>query len=344
MAINTAFRSPAQLTAVARAALEVADGEAYLSQFLPARDNLSLSYNFDVNAVNLAEAASFRAYDAEAPYTRAPGAASQSGKLPPASIKLPVSEYDELRLYNAGNEAVGAKLEEYATRLGAAIGARAEAARGEAIETGELTVDENGLSFTIDYGRDSGNTATAGTDWDAATGATPLDDLQTWIDTYTDANGSAPGVLLLSTKVLAALSKNTDTIEAIVGSSAAPSRVSYADVKSLLNGYGIGQTVVYDRKVNIGGVSTRVTSDSKVILLPASDGAPLLAGALGTTDFGVPAEAINTDYGIPVAERPGVFAGAFGRTDPEGLDVLASSIFLPVLSNANATFAATVLS
>jgi len=109
--------------------------------------------------------------------------------------------------------------------------------------------------------------------------------------------------------------------------------------------YGFGQIVINDDQVVYNGSNTRIIANNKLIWLPSAGGLQLggVGGTLGRTDWGIPAEAINSQYGITGSEMPGIFAAAFHDDDPEGHNVLASAIALPVLSSANATFAAAVL-
>lgn len=325
-------RTAVQLTAQARAAAQVASTGFGLALYLPDNPNYSLSFNFNVNQVALNDAASYRSFNTEADFGRTGGSESRSGKLPPISRKYRVDELEQLTLYGQA-DAIAALLEKHARALGASIAARLEFARGEAIEKGIVTIDERGLQFTIDYGRKASHTIVAGTAFSAA-GATPVDTLDVAKAIYQDTNGTAPGVTLISPEVLANLQKNADLMKMALGrGSDLPSRISVDDVLSTLASFGYGNVRVFDEA--IGG--QRVINARKVLFLPATGGVMLDGGPLGTTDWGIPAEAINDDYGIPTSDRPGIFAGSFTQEDPEGTNVLASAIALPVVTNADAS-------
>lgn len=331
------IRNAVQLTAEARAAAQVTSTGYALETYLPDNDNYGLSFNFDVNQTALTEVASYRSYNTEAEFGETGGGASRSGKLPPISRMYRVDEAEQLALYGQ-NEALGLKLEEYARRAGAAIAARVELARGEAIEKGTVTLAERNLQFTIDYGRKSQHTINVATLWSEAN-STPLDNLDSASAVYRASNGAGPAVTLLSGRILSGLSKNPELIKLALGrGSDLVSRISIADVRSVLSDYGYGDVRVFDELIG----TKRVISDNKVVFLPSS-GATLDGGALGTTDWGIPAESINPTYGIPTSDRPGAFAGHFTTTNPEGSIVLGSAIVLPVVKNANATMAITVL-
>lgn len=337
MTYSPAIRTAVQLTAEARAAAQVQSTGYGLAVYLPDNDNYGLSFNFDVNATALTEVASYRSFNTEADFGEQGGGASRSGKLPPISRKYRVDEFEQLSLYGQ-NDALGAELERYARRAGAAIAARVELARGEAIEKGTVTLAERNLQFTIDYGRKSSHTIIAPAIFTNAA-SQPVDVLDSAAAVYRASTGANPARTLTSGRVFAALQKNTEIIKLALGrGSDLVSRVSVDDVRSVLASYGYGDISIFDEVVG----SQRVISDDKIIFLPSA-GSTLDGGALGTTDWGIPAESINPTYGIPESDRPGIFAGHFTQTDPEGSNVLGSAIVLPILRNADATMAIKVL-
>jgi len=331
-------RTASQLTTEARAAAQVSSTGYALSEYLPDQDNYGLSFNFDVNQLEINDPASFRAYNTGSDVGRTGGAENRSGKLPPTSRRFDVTEHAQLLLYGQGGDALAAVYEKYARKLGASIAARVEQARGEAIATGKVTIAERDLQFTVDYGRKAEHTVVAGTAWTGA-GALPIDDLDLWSAVYRVTNGESPGATLISGQRFAALQKNADMIKMAVGRGTdLPSRISVVDVLSVLSSYGYNDVRQFDEV--IGGA--RVIAADQLVFVPSNSGVILDGGSLGTTDWGIPAEAINDTYGISASDRPGVFSAAFSSDDPEGSYVLGSAIVLPVLTNANATLSATI--
>lgn len=345
MAYNDSFRNASELTAVARAALETQLSSFQLPAWLPNVDNFGLTYNFNINVLQVTDAATFRAFDTEAPFGRVPGSQQRSGQLPPISRKLRITEYDQLRVANQP-DAIGLKEEDYAERVGAQIGARLALAQGQVVETGLITLAENNLSFTIDFGRSGGNTVTAGTLWSTIS-APAVTDLTNWKATYVALNGYPPAVAMMSSAIMAALQKNTSVILAATGQAAAnaPLIISQAQVRAFFVDYGFGRIVLNDDVVAVAGATTRIIGSTKLVWLPESGGVSLggAGGTLGSTDFGIPSEALDSKYGIADGDKPGLFAAALDSDDPSGLNVLGSAIALPVLSAANATFAAAVI-
>jgi len=347
---DPSIRDASDLTAIARGAADAVEAQDALTPYLPSAENQTLDFNLDADELKLPRAASFRAYDATAPYGKEKSIGTRKGSLPASSTKLRVGEYDTLRLRGAGDDALGAALESKATHNGQSIAVRAIFARGEAIQTGKVTMEgENGLTLEIDFGRPAGQTVTAGTPW-STTSADAIADIDSWQQVLMsdDSVGAPAAGAITSTKVLSDLAKNAGFIAASTGrSDSGLTRISRADVLSVLADYGLTDIVVYDTQYeDVSGSWTRVISDDQFILVPSrSTGLVGSTGPLGQTLWGVPSEALNDTYGISGGDIAGIFAAAFHEPDPEGVDVLASSIFLPVLSTigAKSALAATVL-
>lgn len=330
-------RTAVQLTTEARAAAAVSATGYALTSYLPDKDNYGLSFNFNVNQVAINDPAQFRAFNTGSDVGRTGGSESRSGSLPPTSRRYDVTEHAQLLLYGQ-SDALAGKYDEYARKLGASIAALAELSRGQAIAEGKVVIKENGLDFTVDFGRLASHTVVAAKAWTAAD-ALPLDDLDKWAAVYRATNGANPGAMLISSARFAALQTNVDLIKlAMRRGTDLPSRISVDDVISTLASYGYRDVREFDEV--IGG--QRVIAADKLVFVPSDSGVVLDGGSLGTTDWGIPAEAINGNYGISESDRPGIFAGAFTSEDPEGSYVLASAIVLPVVTNANATFTATI--
>jgi len=348
MPINQDFRTAAALSGVARGALDAFNNRFILPQWLPNRENTTLNYAFDASGTTLVDVASYRAFDTEAPYGRLGPTITKEGKLPPISRKMPVSEFYELQFTNNLN-ALGSRLEALAESLGAGIAARLELARIEAVLTGQLNLSENGLTAQINFARDAALTVpllAAASQWDQAT-ALPIDNLIAWRELVKEkSKGTLPSAMILSNSVLMALMANPQIVEYAIGrDNNLPSRVSADEVRAVISGY-TGITTVIVAEDSYSGAydfGQQVWPVDKIVLLPPAGVAIGGSGSLGTTDLGIPAEALQPSYGIPETERPGIFCGAFTRTDPEGLDVLASAIALPLLQKANATLGATVV-
>lgn len=335
MLISNDYILPAELTGYVRQALaDINQNQFTLSRHLKDTVIDDLDYRISRGGQGLADAGVFRSYDTEAPIVSRPGVTRISGELPPLSQKSRLDEYSRLRQRKLDGQVRDAVLND-AERLTRGIAARIELARGDALVNGSVTIAENGVSATVDFGRSGGNTVAAATKWDNS--GDPLADLLAWRDTYVAANGEEPGVILTSRKVLSTMMKNAAMRNLVFPGANQPNVVTEAAVSEVLRAFGLPAIEVYDVKVNVNGSSTRVIDDKKLLFLPSG-------GQLGTTLWGTTAEALDADFGVDESEAPGIVAGSYSTKDPVALWTKASAIALPVLANPDLSMVATVLS
>ncbi|MEU8371211.1 major capsid protein [Micromonospora tulbaghiae] len=336
MLLNQDYVTPAELTGYARAALADQDRNQFtLSRWLPVQIVDDLQYRFTRGGEGLVDAATFRAYDAESPIGARPGATRITGELPPISRKIRLGEYDRLRQRRDNGPIRDALLTD-AERMTRAVAARLELARGEALYRGSLTISENGVVATVDFGRAGGHTVAPGTLWSTVASATPLADLITWRDTYINTNGEAPGAILTSTTVLGYLLRNAEIRALAATTAGTPTIVSQATVSAVFAAYGLPPIYIYDAQVRVNGSATRVIPADRVILLPEPGNSQLGATLHGTT-----AESLEPEFGL-AGDEPGIVAGAYSTKDPVAVWTKAATIGLPVLANPDLTLAADV--
>ncbi|WP_201788503.1 major capsid protein [Rathayibacter sp. VKM Ac-2630] len=181
MLITTDYITPTELTGYARAALADLEANQFtLSQFLPSENVDDLNYRFSRGGQGLAEAATFRAFDAESAIASRPGVTRVTGELPPISRKIKLSEYDRLRQRQLPDQIVNAVFND-TDRMVQSVAARIELARGAALATGKVSINEDGVIADVDFGRRAGHTNQApGTLWTVSASATPIADLIAW--------------------------------------------------------------------------------------------------------------------------------------------------------------------
>ncbi len=188
------FIDPAELTEFARLARADFDAQSQsLARFLPYAPIDDIRFAYTRGADALVDEATFRAYDAESPIGRRPGTARITGEIPAISRKIPLSEYAQLRLRSADAQEAGVIAGVYrdAERLARGIAARIERARGDLLQTGKVTLAENGVYSTYDSGRDASLTVTSAPSngyWSNHSGSTPIADMIGWADTVEATN------------------------------------------------------------------------------------------------------------------------------------------------------------
>ncbi len=346
MEYNGEVRTAEELSGEARGAADAVEAADALTEYLPSVETYDLDYDLEAGAAGLPRAASFRAYNATAPYGSDVSTGSKKGSLPASSIAYRLDELDKLRLRQASNEAEAAEMERKARLAGQSIAIRAILARGQSIDTGKVTLQgENGIITEITFGRRPELSPVASVLWNNT--AAPIhSDIVAW-QAQRRALGLAPASgAILSSDVIAAMSTNDEMISAAMrrGDSGI-TRINRNDILSVLAGEGITDVLIYDQVyADSEGVQRRPIRANRFILGPSRDTVTLgEGGPLGQTRWGVPAEALNEKFAMSEGDAPGIFAARFDGHNPERSEITASSIFLPVLERYNDTTSAQVL-
>ncbi|BBZ65813.1 hypothetical protein MINS_12420 [Mycolicibacterium insubricum] len=340
MNLWTDLITPAELTGFARAAVEdIERQKATLARWLPNYSVPDVIVRTIVGADGNGALAQYRSFDAETPIGSGGTGTRKTFELMALGLKERVGEYDQLRARGSDGAALLlGGVEKAAQRVANAVVDRLEVARGQALDTGVLTINENGVVQTFDFGRPVGNTVTAATLWSAG-GAKPLDDLIAWCDAYALANnGAQPGTIVTSRQVVAALQRNADIRGLVATTGGTPGIVSIDALNAVLAAYGLPPIIIYDRKIR----GTAVLAANKAYLLPAAVD-PNGQSPLGATFYGQTLEAEEPDYGIGPADQPGLVVGSWKTHDPIAAWVHANAIAMPVLVNPVASMVAVVL-
>lgn len=343
MALWTDIVDPATLTGYARASL--ADYEAKrgtLARWLPNRTVPSITVRFTAGSFGLVEIADFRAYDAEPTVGKAQSGKRITLELPAIGQNIPVSEYNQLRAAGGtpSDETILGTIQRTTDVVVRAVADAIERLRGTVLQTGKATV--TGF-MDDDFGRAAGHTVNAGALWSVAT-TDALADLTTWSDTYRAANGEPPGAIVMSTRVLRAMASLNQMRTQLASGSTRPATL--ADVQATVAANGLPPIYLYDRSVSVAGSSTKVISDDRVLLLPepVQDVNDWQGTQLGATFWGRTLSSMEASWEIAEPDQPGLVTGVYrGEKPPMIAEVLSDAIALPVLANANLSFAADVL-
>lgn len=337
----TEILTPAEITGFARASQEDYERQqGTLARWLPNTTVSDVVVRTLVGSDGTGELAQFRSFDAETPIGSGGSAERKVFELLPLGLKERISEYEQLRARGRDGAAlVLGGAERAAQRVVRSIVNRLEIARAQAIEDGAVVINENGVVQTVDFGRANESEVSAVDLWDE-TDATPIDDLNTWVSTYTDANnGSAPGAIVTSKRVLSALQRSSEIRAMVATLVGTPNIVSVEMVNNLLTSYSLPPIYLYDRKVK----GQRLTADNKLFLLPAPVDPNNGSNELGATFVGPTLESQEPEYGIGAADQPGIAVGVWKTRDPIAAWVHANATAFPVLVNPVASMVAEVL-
>lgn len=327
MALWTDLIDPAELTGFAREEAAQFDATAgTLSDVFPSITTSDVNFGWTVNE-KVQDVASFRSFDAESKIGEAAGLERKIASLTPISLKKRFGEYDQLvRSGQNSPESVQAAGDRLATEVAQAVVRRLIQARGEALVSGALAINEDGVVANVSFGRRADHTVNAAVAWDGA--ADPIADLEAWRQAYVDHTGQEPTGLKASPRVVAALQRNAK-VRAYLGTNA-PAMLDRATINVILAGYGLPAIEV---------VNTRVAG------VPVLNGEYIVftAEGAGATVYGTTLEATDPRYRLADAAAPGLVVGAYAEDDPNIKWVRANAVALPILGNPDLTLAARVL-
>lgn len=336
---------PATLTGYARAAL--ADYEARkgtLARWLPNREVPDVIVRFVKGQSGLIDIARFRAYDAEIEIGKRSGGERVTLELPALGQNLPVSEYEQLRSRGGAvsDEQALATIQNTTMVVVRAVADAIERMRGVVLSTGKATIAQNNFQSDDDFGRPATHQLTAASPWSGASSVSRLTYLRTIVDQYVDTTGEQPGAILTSTRVMTAMAAGDEfQTQLVTGTRPATQQ----QVMDTVTGAGLPPIFVYDRRVSVNGVSTKVLPDEGLLLLPAPVDPDDWQGTdLGATFWGRTLTSTDLAWGIEDTEQPGIVAGVYKNTKPPlGLEVISDAIGLPVMANANRSLYADVM-
>jgi hypothetical protein len=312
-----------------------------LQAYLPNINIDEIEWRVTTGQLNLPDAAMVRSWDTEAPIGGRQGLTRLMGELPPISQKMRLGEEERLRKRKLENSAFTGLVDAVyndAHTLTRAVLSRIEMLRGEVLEFGTITINENGVAGpVIDFGRSGAHSVTAATKWDAA--GNIISDLRTWVQVYIDTNGVAPAAILTSSAVVGAMLLNQSIRDLLNTGLGSPALVTVDSVQAILAAFGLPPIITYDTKVRVSGSLTNVINPKKIILLPPAD------EPLGNTFFGTTAESLVLQEArvLDGADAPGMVATLHPEDDPVSTWTKVACIALPTLPNPNLTLTGLVL-
>lgn len=347
--LDTEYIEPEELTAVVRTALAEQQVNAFtLSRWLPnvAIDDVTFQFNKGGTG-GLAEASVYRSWDTESRIGRREGVSQVMGELPPISEKIPLNEYDRLRIRNLDdNDPVRRAIARDAYRLATNIAARFEVGKGEALANGQFTINENGVILTpVEFGRDPSHSVTAAVLWSDHANAVPLDDLESWVQVYVDTNGTPPDRMLMPRTVLSHMRQCDQVVRQVypLAPSGSSPMVSVEQLNAVLSSLDLPSIELNDARVSVDGTPTRIMPADALVMVPApgpTDAAQ--PGDLGGFLLGTTAESLEPEY-AGVDGRAGVVAATWKTKDPVRLWTHAAAVGMPVVREPNLTFKAVVI-
>lgn len=292
--------------------------------------------------------AQFHAFDTEAQTTfRVP---VDTHYIEKGLVKVKINQSERMRALLRSGVREDA-LYDYVIRDGARLAeqviTRSKVAKNELMATGKITIKENNLNLSPDYGVTAEQTA-------FELDLSPDADVPAQLQAIVDA-ALAKGVTLTgfqtSRKNITKMRNNAAVQKAINGNIGAGALVSGAAMTSYLETeFGLGRVITndltYGAEAEIGTdgrpniTTARYYPDNKITFFATNP-----AGRLGTVAWGDPPEATVGSLGTATSssESPYVYIDQWTEDDPKVLWTKASALFIPVLYNPSSLWIATVI-
>lgn len=292
--------------------------------------------------------AQFHGFDVEAQTTfRVP---IDTHNIEKGLIKVKINQSERLRTLIRSGVTGDQRLYEYVLndgiRLADQVVTRTKVAKNELMATGKVTIKENNLDLTVDYGVPAEQTAYT---LDITPDADIAEQIQKIVDAATD-KGMAISGLMTSRKNLNKMRNNKFLQTAINGNIGAGAQLNRGVLENYLaDEFGITSIVVNDLKygdsATFGADGRPVISQkryfpqNKVTFFATNPGGRLGVGLWGDS----PEADAARFYAVGGSNiSPYVYLMQWMETDPTVLWTKASALFIPVLYNPNSLFIATI--
>ncbi|MDO4719646.1 MAG: major capsid protein [Peptostreptococcaceae bacterium] len=222
-----------------------------------------------------------------------------------------------------------------------AVRARIEAMRMEALTSGKLAVNENGVTVSLDYKMPTENIKTLGgtSVWTDAQ-ADPIANMIQWRDDLKGRTGSDPVRALTSNAVLAAILSHAKVKKAVYGGNF-EKLLTKKELNAFLESLDLPEIATYDERYkvqNANGTYTtkRFFDENKFVMMPA--------GTLGETIYGLTPEEIELSgkSGNEIHEENKITVQVYRTNDPVARWTKAVATALPSFPAAGEVLVAKV--
>lgn len=317
------------------------------ASLFPANTVNELTFEYWKSLNLLPVMANVQAYGAEAQIASRDGATKISGEIPPIKRKINLNERDLIALKREGagdNDMVRNTLYNDLDNMIDSVNARIEKMRMDAVSSGQIVLNENGVIMTVDYGVPVGQIVVLNADNDAEgnwtkANAEPVTMIQAWVDAVVAGCGIRPARALTSNTVVANLVRNAQIRKMIYGDQGGSRAVSVNQVNDLLGTLDLPQIATYDLQVRAQAEDGTLTS---LRFFPANKFVLLPPDSLGQTLIGPTAEAL-LDTEVEAREAAGVYARVDAIEEPPAVWTKAAATSIPTFPMADAVYIATVL-
>lgn len=312
-------------------------------------DNIVAYWESMAAEYNIPVMAQFHAFDTEAQKTlRYP---IDVHNIEKGLIKVKIDQSERLRaLINRGvtnQSQLVEKVLRDGYNLAEQVFTRAVAAKNEMLATGKVTIKENNLDITVDYGVPADNLAKV-LDFGAGASA-PLDEQLLALKEASSAAGVPIDTLYTGEADFNRLRKDSNIQKAVNGANMVGQLVRMNDLREYLSQeFGINRVLLQDGVYSLplymnngrpAVTSTRLYPKGKYTFLHTG------GGKVGDGLWGDPPEVSASRFMDVTASEvsPYVFVSQYAENDPAVTWTKASALFIPVLYNPNAIYVASAV-
>lgn len=312
-------------------------------------DNLVAAWQSIASEYQIPVMAQFHGFDTEAQTTfRVP---VDNHNIEKGLIKVKINQSERMRaLTRAGvrNDEMYDYVINDGVRLADQVVTRTKVAKNELMATGQVTIKENNLDLTVDYGVPTENTSYTLDFGEGASSDIPSQ-IQAIIEDALDKGVTLTGIMT-SKKNITKLRQNVDIQRAIGGNVSVGALVSRSALEAYLEEefgitriiendltYGASATIGSDGRPSI--VTKRYFPVDKITFFATNPG-----GRMGIGLWGNPPE-VDAGQFMDVStsgQSSYVYISQWMEKDPAVLWTKASGLFMPVLYNPNSLFISSV--
>lgn len=311
-------------------------------------DNITAKWQSIAAGYQLPMMAQFHAFDTESQQTvRVP---VDTHNVEKGLIKVKINQSERLRTLARSGIQGDQALYDYVfadgLNLADQVVTRTKVAKNEALATGQLTIAENNVSLTVDYGVPTDNKNQSITFGDSADVPAQLQQI---VDNALN-NGVTLDTIVTSRKVVNQMRSNPAVQKVINGTTMIGAMVSRQALEAWLSAeFGINRVITNDLTYNagqgLGGDGKPVLTvrryypDDKITFMATNP-----AGRVGVGLWGNPPEVDLTGFGATVGttgRSPFVYVSQYMEKDPAVLWTKASALFIPVIYNPTQIYIAT---
>lgn len=312
-------------------------------------ENLVAEWESIADEYQIPVMAQFHGFDTESQKTfRAP---VDTHNIEKGLIKVKIDQSERLRALTRrgvnGDTAIYDYVINDGMRLAEQVITRTKVAKNEILASGKVTIKENNLDLTVDYGVPA-NHLNKTIDFGAGAAKSVPAQIQDIVDAAT-AEGITLNGIFTSKAMLAKLRQNADIQKAINGVNMTGVLVSRNALEAYLSDeFGINQVIVND--LQYGADATIGSNNRPNVTLkryyPANKITFFATGLVGSLGTGLWGDAPELDVQRLLetstsSESPFICITQWAEDDPSVLWTKASTLFMPVLYNPNSLFVAT---